>query len=126
MEKKSREQKRYVLTVLRENGNYEPLTIEEMDQFERENPEIAKIWLKPGGIQTLEVNRQPFDGSSGNPVYESWDIAAKRLMSKLWKTNSAWIFHQPVDTNKLEIPDYHQVITHPMDFGTIRNKLNSN
>jgi hypothetical protein len=40
--------------------------------------------------------------------------------------NSAWIFHEPVDPIKLEIPDYIDVIKHPMDFGTIKNKLNTN
>lgn len=33
--------KKYILTVLRENGNYEQLSTEEMEAFERENPDIA-------------------------------------------------------------------------------------
>lgn len=50
-------------------------------------------------------------------------MAAKRLMSKLWKVQNAWIFYEPVDAEKLEIPDYNEVVAHPMDFGTIKNKL---
>jgi hypothetical protein len=60
---------------------------------------------------------------SGEPIYETWDAAAKRLMQKLWKANQAWIFHKPVDPEELEIPDYFEVITKPMDFSTIKQKL---
>ena len=38
----------------------------------------------------------------------------------------AWIFHEPVDPVKLGIPDYPNVIKNPMDFGTIKQRLNSN
>lgn len=38
----------------------------------------------------------------------------------------AWIFHEPVNPDSLNIPDYFEVIKKPMDFGTIRNKLNNN
>jgi E1A/CREB-binding protein len=44
-------------------------------------------------------------------------------MQKLWKANQAWIFHKPVDPEELEIPDYFDVVTKPMDFSTIKNKL---
>ena len=32
----------------------------------------------------------------------------------------------PVDANKLNIPDYHKIIKHPMDFGTIKKRLDNN
>jgi len=32
-------------------------------------------------------------------------------------------FSQPVDPVKLNLPDYHNVITKPMDLGTVKNKL---
>lgn len=38
--------KRYVLTVLK-NGVYEPMTNDEMNQFEKQFPDIAKFWLDP-------------------------------------------------------------------------------
>lgn len=59
-------------------------------------------------------------------ICESWDLAAKKLLGKLWKVSSAYIFHKPVDPEELDIPDYFEVIKTPMDFSTIRNKLNSN
>lgn len=39
------------------------------------------------------------------------------------KNHSAWIFNQPVDAEKLGIPDYHDIIKIPMDFLTIKEKL---
>lgn len=47
-------------------------------------------------------------------------------MSSLWKFPNAYIFHEPVDPEKLGIPDYFEVITNPIDFGTIKIKLAEN
>lgn len=48
------------------------------------------------------------------------------MINILWRTNHAWIFHEPVDPTKLNIPDYFDVVKNPMDFGTIKKKLNNN
>ncbi|XP_059449447.1 transcription factor GTE8-like [Corylus avellana] len=45
----------------------------------------------------------------------------KRLMSHQY----AWVFNTPVDVEKLNILDYYTIIKHPMDLGTIKNKLAS-
>lgn len=45
------------------------------------------------------------------------------MIQNLMKIHSAWIFNQPVDAEKLGILDYHDIITHPMDFLTIKEKL---
>jgi hypothetical protein len=118
------QQKKYILTVLRDNGTYEQLTTEEMEAFERENPDIAQFWSDPTSLDSLQLPK--YSPEVAATIYESWDIAAKKLLSKLWKANSAWIFHDPVDADKLEIPDYYEVVTEPMDLGTIKNKLNMN
>lgn len=44
----------------------------------------------------------------------------------MWKTKHAYIFHNPVDPVKLGIEDYLEHVTKPMDFGTIKNKINNN
>ena len=93
-----------------------------MSEFERINPEIARYWLDPTYLDKMDLP----DNSDNAPVMEAWDLAAKRLISKLWKAPSAWIFHEPVDADKLEIPDYYDVVKIPMDLGTIRDKLNMN
>ncbi|KAE8671199.1 Ser/Thr-rich protein T10 in DGCR region, putative isoform 1 [Hibiscus syriacus] len=43
------------------------------------------------------------------------------ILDRLQKKDTYGVFSEPVDPE--ELPDYHEVIEHPMDFGTIRKKL---
>lgn len=45
----------------------------------------------------------------------------KRLMSHQY----GWVFNEPVDTVKLNIPEYITIIKHPMDLGTVKRKIAS-
>lgn len=36
-----------------------------------------------------------------------------------------WVFNSPVDPDALGLPDYFEIIKHPMDLGTIRKGLES-
>ncbi|CAG5126855.1 unnamed protein product [Candidula unifasciata] len=45
------------------------------------------------------------------------------LVNELIKHQDAWPFLKPVD--KKLVPDYYDVITNPMDFGTIRNRIHA-
>ncbi|KAL1206029.1 Transcription factor GTE9 [Cardamine amara subsp. amara] len=45
----------------------------------------------------------------------------KRLMSHQY----GWVFNTPVDVVKLNVLDYFNIIKHPMDLGTVKNKLTS-
>lgn len=49
----------------------------------------------------------------------------KVLLSRLMTHNFAWVFNEPVDVVKLNIPDYFTVIKHPMDLGTVKSKFAS-
>ncbi|CAM9233657.1 unnamed protein product [Lampetra planeri] len=51
---------------------------------------------------------------------------AKVVLKALWKHQFAWPFHTPVDTVKLNLPDYYEIIKNPMDMGTIKKRLESN
>ena len=53
-------------------------------------------------------------------MYDSWDKAAKRLINSLWRCGAAHIFHNPVDPDRLGIPDYFEVVKEPIDLGTIK------
>jgi bromodomain-containing protein 3 len=48
------------------------------------------------------------------------------MLNTLWKQPQAWIFYEPVDPIKLNIPDYLVIIKQPMDLGTIKAKLHAN
>ena len=48
------------------------------------------------------------------------------VMKAVWKHQFGWPFQSPVDAQKLNIPDYHKIIKHPMDFGTIKKRLENN
>ncbi|KAM7250043.1 hypothetical protein ACFE04_021926 [Oxalis oulophora] len=43
------------------------------------------------------------------------------ILHKLQKKDTYGVFSEPVDPE--ELPDYHEVIEHPMDFATVRKKL---
>lgn len=51
---------------------------------------------------------------------------AKNVMKVVWKHQFSWPFQQPVDANKLNLPDYHKIIKQPMDLGTIKKRLENN
>ena len=44
----------------------------------------------------------------------------------MWKHQFGWPFRTPVDTKMLGVLDYHTVIKQPMDFGTIKKRLDNN
>jgi hypothetical protein len=90
-----------VLTCLKD-GAYEPLSAEELEQFEEMYPDLAKYWKDPEALDSLPLPKVPESAL----IYDSWDKAAKRLMNTLWKYSPSWIFHDPVDPEKLNIPDY--------------------
>ncbi|XP_076951810.1 uncharacterized protein LOC143625333 [Bidens hawaiensis] len=43
------------------------------------------------------------------------------ILDRLQKKDTHAVFSEPVDPD--ELPDYHEIIKHPMDFGTVRSKL---
>jgi hypothetical protein len=47
------------------------------------------------------------------------------ILRKLMDHKSGWLFNKPVDPVLFKIPDYFDVIHHPMDLGTVKKKLAS-
>ncbi|KAM7513987.1 hypothetical protein LguiA_003570 [Lonicera macranthoides] len=45
------------------------------------------------------------------------------ILDRLQKKDTHGVFSEPVDPE--ELPDYHDIIQHPMDFGTVRKKLDN-
>ncbi|RDY14659.1 Transcription factor GTE4, partial [Mucuna pruriens] len=48
------------------------------------------------------------------------------LLEKLMKHKHGWVFNAPVDVEGLGLHDYFTIITHPMDLGTVKTRLNKN
>ncbi|XP_061373150.1 transcription factor GTE12-like [Gastrolobium bilobum] len=48
------------------------------------------------------------------------------ILKSLTSHRHGWAFNKPVDPVALNIPDYFTVISHPMDLGTIKSKLEKN
>ncbi|KAK9039598.1 hypothetical protein V6N11_014794 [Hibiscus sabdariffa] len=61
------------------------------------------------------------ENTSNIMLMKQCDGLLKRLMSHQY----GWVFNQPVDIVKLNIPDYFNVIKHPMDLGTVKKKIAS-
>lgn len=49
-----------------------------------------------------------------------------KILSICWKLKGAFWFYEPVDPVKFGILNYFDIITKPMDMGTIKKKLNYN
>ncbi|CAI0449041.1 unnamed protein product [Linum tenue] len=48
------------------------------------------------------------------------------VLDKLMKHKHGWVFNSPVDVEGLRLHDYHTIIKHPMDLGTVKARLNKN
>ncbi|XP_063862751.1 bromodomain-containing protein 3-like [Scylla paramamosain] len=72
-----------------------------------------------------DIVQPPFTPPSHRPgrVTNQLQYIQKQVMKTVWKHQFAWPFHQPVDAMKLNLPDYHKIIKHPMDLGTIKKRL---
>lgn len=96
------------------------MTAAEMEQFVEECPEIACFWQEPDTLQSLWLPKED------SILYESWDQVAKRMVSHLWRMSSAKIFHEPVDAEKMGAADYNEIVKHPIDLGSIKQRLITN
>lgn len=82
----------------------------------REEPQIEPV---NGIVQPHTVPPPDRPGRLTNQL----QYIQKQVMKVVWKHQFAWPFHQPVDAVKLNLPDYHKIIKHPMDFGSIKKRL---
>lgn len=56
----------------------------------------------------------------------NWEKVATKVLNNIWKLKGSFWFYEPVDTVKFNIMDYFEIITNPMDLGTLKKKLNHN
>jgi len=73
---------------------------------------------------TSAPSQPPAPPSKSSSSNRSSDMAkCKKIVKKLLTDPSAYEFSQPVDPVRQGIPLYFKIITHPMDLGTILQKL---
>lgn len=101
------------------DGNEKILDPEDFQIFKEKFPMIANCILNPEIILENEQILQKIKS-------DVWKSNAKKILDHLWKAKDARLFHNPVDPIALNIPDYLKVIKKPMDFSTIKKKLNLN
>mmetsp|Transcript_15838 Transcript_15838/g.22941 ORF Transcript_15838/g.22941 Transcript_15838/m.22941 type:complete len:397 (+) Transcript_15838:18-1208(+) len=119
--KKSEKKTKCQLMIVDEKGDKRPATEQELADFEKDYPDIAKYWKNPETLSELDsMSIEEIDN------LKPWEKPGKKLMSTLSRNSNSWIFQEPVDPVKLNIPDYFDIVKEPMDFGTIKKKLNNN
>ena len=113
--------KKHILVKIDESGKKIPLTEEETYEFMIKYPEINNLLNNKNLMKKLmdEVNDDDVK------MCESWEKIARQLMNVLWKVKDAELFHKPVDPIELNVPNYYEIIKKPMDFSTVKKKLNN-
>lgn len=110
----------YALVVFKD-GVYTEISEEELDDLKSSCPLLGQLMENQELVSRL---KEPDLNDENTPLYDNWEKAAKRLLNSLWRSNSAQIFHNPVDPDRLGIPDYFEIVKDPIDFGTIKQRLN--
>ncbi|KAJ4790538.1 Transcription factor GTE8 [Rhynchospora pubera] len=100
--------------------------VEKIRQLQRRLPSANSSVKKQGfmGVKGPESYNKPTlpaaqAGTSHLLLMKQCETLLKRLMSH----KNAWVFSTPVDVVKFNIPDYYDIIKHPMDLGTVKSKL---
>lgn len=81
----------------------------------------VRAW-KRGATGKFESVKQ---ASAPRPANATMMKDCETLLSRLMSHQYGWVFNKPVDVKALNIPDYFEVIKHPMDLGTVKGKLRS-
>ncbi|KAL7599243.1 hypothetical protein Lser_V15G20971 [Lactuca serriola] len=90
---------------------------EEDDEEEEQQVEEEEEDEAPGGSDFVYGTAS--DLSKGVPLPDKKTL--ELILDKLQKKDTYGVYAEPVDPD--ELPDYHDVIKHPMDFATVRKKL---
>ncbi|KAH1153878.1 hypothetical protein GYH30_049491 [Glycine max] len=97
---------------------------ENENEQEEENEEDKDSVVKGRKVESKGLHSVPVSGApvilqSGIPLPDKRTL--ELILDKLQKKDTYGVFADPVDPE--ELPDYHDVIKHPMDFATVRKKL---
>ncbi|GAA0140097.1 DNA-binding transcription factor [Lithospermum erythrorhizon] len=104
-----------------------------LDKLNRTMNEVAML---KGKQEAVHGRYEPYTKGTGGRLPEPAKPAlpssttifmlmkqCETLLQRLMSHDVAYVFKEPVDTVKLNIPDYLTIIKQPMDLGTIKGKL---
>ncbi|TKY57308.1 Bromodomain and PHD finger-containing protein 3 [Spatholobus suberectus] len=91
---------------------------EEAEEQEEER-EVKGRKVDSKGLHSVSVLGTPSKLPPGIPLPDKRTL--ELILDKLQKKDTYGVYAEPVDPE--ELPDYHDVIEHPMDFATVRKKL---
>ncbi|KEH33840.1 DNA-binding bromodomain protein [Medicago truncatula] len=115
---------------LEENEDHAPMEEdeEEIGEIEggEENEDVEEKVEEDSAIKGTKVDSKGLHFVSVSANYPNGIPLPDRkilevILDKLQKKDTYGVFAEPVDPE--ELPDYHDVIEHPMDFATVRKKL---
>ncbi|XP_058788183.1 uncharacterized protein LOC131662416 [Vicia villosa] len=92
---------------------------EEEKEKHEEDAVIKGTKVDSKGLHSISVSGTPVNYTHGIPLPDRKIL--ELILDKLQKKDIYGVFAEPVDPE--ELPDYHDVIEHPMDFATARKKL---
>jgi hypothetical protein len=84
-----------------------PCTSAELEEFQNKH-EKSCDWLLDGSHDIRSL---------------SWHRICSSILKKMLKQKDARVFKEPVDWQRLNLPEYPRWIKHPMDLGTIDRRL---
>lgn len=103
------------------SANDEPMTPGKKKGFSGRNGPRTK-----GGASTAKKMESVKQGLPQNTSSVILMKQCETLLNRLMVQPHAWIFNKPVDIVAHKVPDYYDIIKHPMDLGTVKSKLLSN
>ncbi|THH20047.1 hypothetical protein EW146_g1247 [Bondarzewia mesenterica] len=113
-------QREAILTKIRQMSKSH-IVYEGLPQFQ--NGEGEGVVVDPKDVPGLrESGWTPAMAATTRPTTKNTERSAmERILSDLQAHPQGWPFREPVKTE--EVPDYHEVISNPMDFGAMERKL---
>ena len=104
----------YKIVFLNEKGEPHDLTEEEAVKLFDSIPKLRELATNPDSISEEEIK---------SVELETWDKIALKIVTSCSKQKGAFYFVEPVDPVKFNIVDYYDIISKPMDLGTVKKRL---